>query len=129
VGNIALFAGGDDLIDESATVDMYNAADGSWTTANLTQARSNLAATSVGNVALIAGGFTYGADGDSAVVDMFRIPTSSSSGSSATGVPTLWFGGFAANALLVPKGWSPHQLITQLPGTCCRRDTTVQLWR
>jgi hypothetical protein len=42
-------------------VDVYNGATGVWTTAQLSVARSNLAATSVGNVALFAGGSPAGA--------------------------------------------------------------------
>jgi hypothetical protein len=39
-------------------VDLYNSASGTWSTAQLSVARSYLAATSVGNVAIFAGGFT-----------------------------------------------------------------------
>ncbi len=38
-------------------MDLYNSASGTWSTANLSVARSNLAATSVGNVAIFAGGY------------------------------------------------------------------------
>jgi hypothetical protein len=37
-------------------VDLYNSASGTWSTAQLSAARSGLAATSVGNVAIFAGG-------------------------------------------------------------------------
>jgi hypothetical protein len=40
-------------------VDLYNLASGTWSTAQLSVARSNLAATSVGNVAIFAGGFSF----------------------------------------------------------------------
>ncbi len=40
----------------SNAVDMYNSASGTWSTAQLSVARGNLAATSVGSVALFAGG-------------------------------------------------------------------------
>ncbi len=40
----------------SAAVDLYNSASGTWSTAQLSVARSSLAATSVGNVAIFAGG-------------------------------------------------------------------------
>ena len=40
----------------SNVVDVYNGATGAWSTAQLSVARSNLAAASVGNVALFAGG-------------------------------------------------------------------------
>jgi hypothetical protein len=38
-------------------VDVYNSATGAWSTAQLSVARSSLAAASVGNVALFAGGW------------------------------------------------------------------------
>jgi hypothetical protein len=37
-------------------VDLYNSASGTWSTAELSQPRTGLAATSVGNVAIFAGG-------------------------------------------------------------------------
>ena len=40
----------------SNAVDLYNSASGTWSTAQLSVARSELAATSVGNVAIFAGG-------------------------------------------------------------------------
>ncbi len=39
-------------------VDLYNSTSGTWSTAQLSVARIQLAATSVGNVAFFAGGFT-----------------------------------------------------------------------
>ena len=42
----------------SNAVDLYNSASGTWSTAQLSVARYGLAATSVGNVAFFAGGFT-----------------------------------------------------------------------
>jgi hypothetical protein len=47
--------------DNSNIVDLYNSATGTWSTAQLSVARGNLAAASVGNVALFAGGSTGGA--------------------------------------------------------------------
>ena len=38
-------------------VDLYNSASGTWSTAQLSERRNFLAATSVGNVAIFAGGF------------------------------------------------------------------------
>jgi hypothetical protein len=40
----------------SNAVDLYNSASGTWSTAQLSVTRGNLAATSVGNVAIFAGG-------------------------------------------------------------------------
>jgi hypothetical protein len=42
----------------SNAVDLYNSASGTWSTAQLSVARYWLAATSVGNVAFVAGGLT-----------------------------------------------------------------------
>ncbi len=42
----------------SNAVDMYNSASGTWSTAQLSVARWGLAATSVRNVAIFAGGYT-----------------------------------------------------------------------
>jgi hypothetical protein len=44
----------------SNAVDLYNSATGVWSTAQLSVGRSNLAATSVGNVAICAGGYMSG---------------------------------------------------------------------
>ncbi len=41
---------------DSNAVDLYNYTSGTWSTANLSVARFRLAATSVGNVAIFAGG-------------------------------------------------------------------------
>jgi hypothetical protein len=41
----------------SNATDLYNGASGKWSTAQLSVARNNLAATSVGNVAIFAGGW------------------------------------------------------------------------
>ena len=45
----------------SNVVDVYNGATGAWSTAQLSLGRYNLAAASVGNVALFAGGVNGGA--------------------------------------------------------------------
>jgi hypothetical protein len=42
----------------SNAVDLYNGASGAWSTAQLVVARRYLAATSVGNAAIFAGGYT-----------------------------------------------------------------------
>jgi hypothetical protein len=41
---------------ESNVVDLYSSASGTWSTAQLSAARSGLRATSIGNVAIFAGG-------------------------------------------------------------------------
>ena len=64
VGNLAIFAGGR-YIDSfgsgayGSRVDIYNAASNTWMTAALSQGRASLAATSVGDLALFAGGEKY----------------------------------------------------------------------
>ena len=45
-------------IAASNAVDLYNSASGTWLTAQLNVARGYFAATSVGNVAIFAGGLT-----------------------------------------------------------------------
>jgi hypothetical protein len=45
----------------SSAVDLYNSATGMWSTAQLSVARNQLAAASVGNVVLFAGGWTRSA--------------------------------------------------------------------
>ena len=45
---------------ESSAVDLYYSAPGTWSTAQLSVARLAAAATSVGNVAIFAGGSTGG---------------------------------------------------------------------
>ena len=42
--------------DDSKVVDLYDSGTGRWSTAQLSQARSQLSATSVGTVAIFAGG-------------------------------------------------------------------------
>ncbi len=44
----------------SNAVDFYHSASGTWSTAQLSVARSCLAATSVGSVAIFAGGLNWG---------------------------------------------------------------------
>ena len=46
--------------DFTAVVDVYNGATGAWSTAQLSVGRKYLAAASVGNVAIFAGGDLYG---------------------------------------------------------------------
>jgi hypothetical protein len=44
----------------SKVVDLYNSESGIWSTAQLSAARYIIAATSVGNVAIFAGGYSWG---------------------------------------------------------------------
>ncbi len=48
-------------VGSSAVVDVYNGTTGAWSTAQLSVARGGLAAASVGNVALFAGGYNNSA--------------------------------------------------------------------
>jgi hypothetical protein len=45
--------------DMSKVVDLYNSVSGTWSTAQLSVARCDHAATSVGNVAIFAGGYSW----------------------------------------------------------------------
>lgn len=64
-GEIALFAGGElsehegntSTADDTDRVDLYDSRDGTWSTASLSIARKKLAATSLDDVALFAGGY------------------------------------------------------------------------
>jgi hypothetical protein len=68
IRNLALFAGGFTGVgisekvvyypqgNYSAVVNIYDSVSGKWTIASLSQARANLTATTVGNLALFAGG-------------------------------------------------------------------------
>jgi len=60
-----------DSLSASARVDIFNSASGTWTTTTLSQARFDLAATSVGDFALFGGGIGNSDDSD-AVVDIFN---------------------------------------------------------
>ncbi len=87
---------------DSSDVDLYHSASGTWSTARLSVSRSMLAATSVGNVALFAGG--WGIGGYSNVVDLYLYNITSGTATSAptaattTTVPTT----SAAAATLYP---------------------------
>ncbi len=75
VGHLALFAGGyyydnGGQSGNSNVVDIFDARSNSWTNASLHQARSSFAATSVGNLALFAGGSTDSENSN--VVDIFN---------------------------------------------------------
>ena len=71
-GSFAIFAGGSSSSSpRTAAVDIYNAATGGWTQANLAAARAQLAAASVGDAALFIGGVGVSGSG-SAVVDIFN---------------------------------------------------------
>ena len=64
----ARLAGGSDL---SLAVDMYHVLTGNWSMAQLSKARMSFAATSVGNVALFAGGYDWSRGVD--VVDLYNL--------------------------------------------------------
>jgi hypothetical protein len=64
VGNLAIFAGGyiiksNGVLTCVDTVDIYNVETQQWSTDKLSQARSGLAATTVGNLAIFAGGSVW----------------------------------------------------------------------
>ncbi len=74
-GTKALFAGGRHEggtfnVTSSDVVDIYNNSTGTWSTANLSEARHQLAAASVGTKAFFAGGFSY-ENGYTSAVDIY----------------------------------------------------------
>jgi hypothetical protein len=74
VGSLVVFAGGriitvDQVHSESDRVDVYDASDGSWSTASLSMARSWAAAVTVGHAVYVGGGL--GADG--ATLDVIEV--------------------------------------------------------
>jgi hypothetical protein len=100
VGHLALFAGGaDSLSTETAVVDIYDASKGApsnpaaWSTATLSQARFNLAATTVGSKAIFAGGATGGISSPNAiasdVVDIYDASKGAPSNPAAWSTATL----------------------------------------
>jgi hypothetical protein len=56
-------------------VDLYDGATRAWSTARLSVPRTDLAAASVDNVALFAGGYSLGDNTDSDVVDLYNVTT------------------------------------------------------
>jgi hypothetical protein len=80
VGNLAFFAGGDFPISGeprgvSNVVDIYNSTTNTWSTAAMSQARTDLAATTAGNEAFFAGGISQTGNGYSSVVDIYNADT------------------------------------------------------
>ena len=85
VGTMALFAGGSDNakcedscdsdVGFSDVVDLYNSADGAWSTTKLSEARSFLAATTHGTKAFFGGGDISGAPFVSKRVDIYDAAT------------------------------------------------------
>ncbi len=55
----------------TATVDVYHSATNAWSTAKLSELRSSVAASSVGNVALFAGGQILGSKLSSLALRLF----------------------------------------------------------
>ena len=81
-GNKTFFAGGDSDRDEvynnvypgvSKTVDIYDALSNTWTTAQLSEARTSLAGAAAGNKVFFAGGL--GGNGASKTVDIYDVPS------------------------------------------------------
>lgn len=92
VGGQALFAGGEPSLGSFAPtsgVEIYDAASGQWSTANLSLARADMAAGSVDGLALFGGGFTgYGDFGShGAPTDVVDIYDSATGSWSATTMP------------------------------------------
>ena len=77
VDGLVLFAGCDTLnsqgVSYSSEVDIYNTATGTWSTSQLSAARSGIAATTIGDLAIFAGGQNAG--GDTSTVDVYDAQT------------------------------------------------------
>ena len=73
-GRHVIFAGGYAMNGHTATVDRWDCAASAWATAPgaLSEARTHLAATSVGDVALFGGGFSFYLPGFFATVDVWN---------------------------------------------------------
>jgi hypothetical protein len=108
VGDVVILAGG----VGSDVVDVYNHVTGAWSTAKLSVARSDSAATSVGNVAIFAGGQTTRDVSDA--VDVFNYVT----GAWSTAKLSVARGnGLAAtsvgNVAIFAGGQSPNQVAVE----------------
>ncbi len=68
-----MFAGGLSATGNSNVVDIFNASNGQWSSGTLSQARADLAATTVGTLALFAGGATTSTQSN--VVDIYNAST------------------------------------------------------
>ncbi len=73
MGNQAFFAGGN--TGGIPVVDIYNTSTGIWSTASLSQAGYDLAATSAGAMAIFGGGINYATGNASSVVDIYNTST------------------------------------------------------
>jgi N-acetylneuraminic acid mutarotase len=74
VGDLAIFAGGYDLLNSSKRVDIYNFATDTWTIDSLSVPRAFIGMTTIGNKVLIAGGMTSGTNASN-IVDIYDAST------------------------------------------------------
>jgi N-acetylneuraminic acid mutarotase len=74
VGDLAIFAGGYDLLNSSKRVDIYNFTTDTWSIDSLSVPRAFIGMTTIGNKVLIAGGMTSG-NNASNVVDIYDAST------------------------------------------------------
>jgi hypothetical protein len=74
VGDLAIFAGGYDLLNSSKRVDIYNFTTDTWSIDSLSVPRAFIGMTTIGNKVLIAGGMTSG-NNASNIVDIYDAST------------------------------------------------------
>lgn len=74
VGDLAIFAGGYDLLNSSKRVDIYNFTTNTWSIDSLSVPRAFVGMTNIGNKVLIAGGMTMG-NVASNIVDIYDAST------------------------------------------------------
>ncbi len=106
----------------SRAVDLYNSATGAWSTAQLSVARCDMAATSVGSVAIFAGGWVV--DAYSNVVDLYN----STTGAWSTAQLSVARGDFAATSVgtlaMFAGGFNGSTFVAQCSIFCRRRCLT-----
>lgn len=74
VGDLAIFAGGYDLLNASKRVDIYNFTTDTWSIDSLSAPRAFVGMTTIGNKVMIAGGMTSG-NNPSDIVDIYDAST------------------------------------------------------
>ena len=122
---------GVDLDENSNTVDFYNSVSGAWSTAQLSVARTDLAVTSVGNVAIFAGGSARDAGPTwstaqlkSNAVDLYNSASGTwSTAQLSTGRSSL-VATSVENVAIFAGGWTGDSLFAVL---FCRADVKVDV--
>ncbi|ELR18030.1 kelch repeat-containing protein [Acanthamoeba castellanii str. Neff] len=120
VRDLALFAGGyttdvNGNVERVDRVDIYNASSNQWSVAHLSQARSQMAAMTVGDVAIFGGGYNDKLGGPQVTVDAYNASSGwwfmaglrlsearSSLAATSVGGLALFAGGFSTTGYAVP---------------------------